>query len=243
VKVSVIIPVFNEERSITGVLDEILALDLVPLELEVIVSDDGSFDGTAEKVVPYPDRDERVKTVSSDANRGKGSAVRLGLEVATGDLILIQDADTEYSPADFQKLLEPIVDGAAEVVYGSRFLERRWPRGMRPQNWLANRLFTTTANLLYGGTISDEGTGYKVFRRELLESLCLEANGFEFCAEVTAKLLRRRITIQEVPVSYRARQGRWVRKPGYLDGLQVLWTLIRYRFAGVRDVAPSISGE
>ena len=242
-KVSVIIPVFNEERSITGVLDEILALDLAPLELEVIVSNDGSSDGTAEMIVPYADRDERVRVVTSEANHGKGFAVRRGLEAATGEVILIQDADTEYSPAEYPRLLEPIVDGAAEVVFGSRFLERRWPLGMRPQNWIANRLFTTTANLLYGGSISDEGTGYKVFGREMLESLRLEATGFEFCAEVTAKLLRRRIAICEVPVSYRARGGKRGRKPGYLDGLQVLWTLIRYRFAGVRDVAPSISGE
>jgi glycosyltransferase involved in cell wall biosynthesis len=242
-KVSVIIPVFNEERSIAGVLDEILALDLAPHELEVIVSDDGSFDGTAERVVPYADRGERVKTVASTANRGKGAAIRLALEVATGDLVLIQDADTEYSPADYPRLLDPIVEGDAEVVYGSRFLDRRWPRGMRPQNWLANRLFTSTANFLYGGSISDEGIGYKVFRRELLESLHLEATGFEFCAEVTAKLLRRGIAIQEVPVSYRARGGSWTGSPGYLDGLRVLWTLVRYRVSGAHDPRPPVNGE
>lgn len=241
-KVSIIIPVFNEERSIAGVLDEILALDLSPLELEVVVSNDGSSDGTGELIELYARRDERVRTVTSEANRGKGSAIRLGLEVVTGELILIQDADTEYSPADYPRLLEPIVEGSAEVVYGSRFLERRWPRGMRTQNWLANRLFTATANVLYGGSITDEGTGYKVFRSEVLERLQLESTGFEFCAEVTAKLLRRRVRIVEVPVSYRARSDRQTGGPGYLDGLRVLWTLARHRVAGDRGPPAEISG-
>lgn len=241
-KVSVIIPVFNEEASITGVLDQVLALDLSPHAIEVIVSNDGSSDGTAGKVGPYVECEDRVRMVSSDVNVGKGSAVRRGLESATGDLVLIQDADTEYSPADYRKLITPIVDGTADVVYGSRFIEGRWPTGMRLQNWIANRVFTSIANLLYGGFISDEGTGYKVFRRELLDSLGLEATGFEFCAEVTAKLLRKGVAIHEVPVAYRARGGTWTGRPGYLDGLRVMWTLVRHRIAGRGDVSSSISG-
>jgi glycosyltransferase involved in cell wall biosynthesis len=237
-KVSVIIPVFNEEASISGVLDRILDLDLAPLEIEVIVSNDGSSDGTAGRVAPYLEREKRIRMVSSEANVGKGSAVRKGLEAATGDLVLIQDADTEYSPEDYPKLIEPIVKGVTEVVYGSRFLERWWPRGMRLQNWLANRVFTLTVNLLYNGSISDEGTGYKVFRRELLEALALEATGFEFCAEATAKVLRRRVPIVEVPVAYQARGGKWAGAPGFLDGIRVLWTLVRLRFGG-----PPLSAE
>jgi glycosyltransferase involved in cell wall biosynthesis len=164
------------------------------------------------------------------------------LESATGDLVLIQDADTEYSPADYPKLITPIVDGTADVVYGSRFLDRRWPRGMRPQNWLANRVFTAAANLLFGGSITDEGTGYKVFRRKVLDSLHVEATGFEFCAEVTGKLLRHRVAIAEVPVAYRARSGRRSGGPGFIDGIRVLWTLVRIRFARVPDARPPVSG-
>jgi len=243
VKVSVIIPVFNEEGSIRTVLDEILGLDLRPIELEIIVSDDGSADRTAELLDPYVEQMEAVRVVTSEANHGKGAAIRKGLAGATGEVVLIQDADTEYSPADYPALLAPFVDDSADVVYGSRFLERRWPEGMKLQNWLANRFFTATANLLYGGAITDEGTGYKLVRRELLQDLGLETTGFDFCAEVTAKLLSRDVEILEVPVSYRARGRTHGKKPGFLDGVRVLRTLIKYRLPGAGAERSGISGE
>jgi glycosyltransferase involved in cell wall biosynthesis len=228
-KISVLIPVYNEEQSLAKVLDQILAQDLGDHSLEIIVCDDGSTDGTARVLDPYLDRHANIRSASSGANHGKASAIRRGLRRATGEVVLIQDGDTEYSPADYPRLIRPLAEDRADVVYGSRFLDHRWPRGMRPQNWLANRLFTQTANILFGGNITDEGTGYKLFRRDLLESLQLSSTGFEFCAEVTAKLLRRGVTITEVPVSYQARSRREGKKPGVLDGLMVMWTLVRIR--------------
>jgi glycosyltransferase involved in cell wall biosynthesis len=229
-KVSVIIPIYNEERSIAAVLDQILELRLEHHELEVIVSNDGSSDRTAEVVAPYVESDFRVRSVISDSNRGKGHAIRRGLELASGEIVLIQDADTEYSPTDYPRLLAPFTDRSAQAVYGSRFLDRRWPLGMLPQNWIANRVFTLVAKVLYGGRITDEGTGFKAFRRDILRSMALESRRFEFCPEVTAKLLRRGIEICEVPVSYHARARHEGKKPGVRDGLHVLWTLIRLRF-------------
>jgi glycosyltransferase involved in cell wall biosynthesis len=242
-KISVLIPVYNEEHSLATVLDQILAQALEGHELEIIVCDDGSTDGTAQVLDPYLVRHSNIQNSSSGVNHGKASAIRRGLSQASGEVVLVQDGDLEYSPADYPRLIRPLADNQTDVVYGSRFLDHRWPRGMRPQYWLANRLFTHTANFLFGGNITDEGTGYKLFRRELLESLQLSSTGFEFCAEVTAKLLRAGIKIAEVPVSYRARSRREGKKPGVLDGLRILWTLVRLRLARRDERRPTFSAE
>lgn len=229
-KVTIIIPVFNEEATIASVLEAILALGPTIADFEILVSDDGSEDRTRDRVRPFISEDSRLRMVVSPTNRGKGAAIRQALGAASGDVVLIQDADTEYSPTDYPTLLAPFADESVGAVYGSRFLDRRWPRGMRLQNWLANRCFTITTNMLFNGSITDEGTGYKVFRRNLLQSLSLECDGFEFCAEATAKLLLRDIVIREVPVSYTARRHGHGHRPGFRDGLRVLWTLARTRF-------------
>jgi dolichol-phosphate mannosyltransferase len=145
--------------------------------------------------------------------------------------VLVQDADLEYSPQDYGQMLAPFGDPAVQAVYGSRFLLRRWPERMKVANWAANKLFVATTNLLYGSALTDEGTGYKAIRRELLQDLEIASSRFEFCPEVTAKLLRRGVRILEVPVSYSARDRKQGKKPGFRDGLSVLWTLVRLRFS------------
>lgn len=229
-RVSVIIPVFNEESTITRVLEEVLAVDLGAHEVEVLVADDGSSDGTLDLLRPLVAEHDAIRLLEHTVNTGKSAAIRRALAAANGDVVIIQDADNEYSPGDFPALLEPFSDPEIKVVYGSRFLARSRPTGMKAPYWLANKLFTGTANLLYGARITDEGTAYKAIRRQTLDELELEASRFAFCAEVTAKLLRRGITIREVPITYRARTKIEGKKPGVLDAAHILWTLVRLRF-------------
>jgi len=195
------------------------------VEKEVIVVDDASTDRTAEMIGSDP----RVKLVRHEKNQGKGAAIRTGLAHVTGDVVLIQDADMEYSVQDYPALLRPFVEKGAEVVYGSRFLKRRWPTNMRWTNYLANRLLTLTANVLYGARLTDEATCYKVFRAPLLKSLPLCATGFEFCPEVTALVCLRRIPIHEVPIEYTARTQAEGKKIRWSHGIQALKTLFYYR--------------
>lgn len=229
--VSIIIPVYNEERYISAVIEKVKRADTSPREKEIIVVDDGSTDGTGVELGKYS-TDPLVKIVNNHKNRGKASAIKSALALSKGDIILVQDSDLEYSPDDYPKILAPFSDESVEVVYGSRFLLRRWPRKMKPSNWLANRIFTLTTNLLYNARITDEGTAYKAFRRNLLESMVLESTGFEFCPEVTAKVLLRGLPIVEVPISYEARNMKEGKKPRFSDGVKILGTLIRYRFRG-----------
>jgi len=222
-KVSVIIPAYNERDTIEEAIRRVKA---VPVDKEIIVADDGSTDGTAEVVAGIPD----VLLVRNEKNEGKGIAIRRALPHATGDIVLIQDADLEYDPKDYPALIEPIEKGEADVVYGSRFLMGR-PH-MKLANFIANKVFAWTATLLYGVRVTDEGTAYKAFRRELLTGLDLRCKRFEFCPEVTARLLKRRVRYKEVPIWYRARTVAEGKKIGYRDGLEILWALIKYRFKG-----------
>lgn len=227
-KLSILIPAYQEERTIARVMAATLAVDVAPWEKEVIVIDDGSSDATSQEATRAAQGDARVRLLRHELNRGKGAAIRTGLAAATGDVCLIQDADDEYSIDDYRALLAPMAAGAA-VVYGSRFLNTRWPQRMRPANFLANKLLTWTANLLYRQGISDEATCFKVFRTAVLRSLDLECRGFEFCPEVTAKLGLGRIPIVEVPVRYQARNIAEGKKVGWRDGIIAIGTLIRYR--------------
>ena len=220
-KVSVIIPAYNERDTIEEAIRRVKA---VPVDKEIIVADDGSTDGTAEVVAGIPD----VLLVRNEKNEGKGIAIRRALPHATGDIVLIQDADLEYDPKDYPALIEPIEKDEADVVYGSRFLAGR-PQ-MKMANFVANKVFAWTATLLYGVRVTDEGTAYKAFRRELLTGLDLRCKRFEFCPEVTARLLKRRVRYKEVPIWYRARTVAEGKKIGYRDGLEILWALIKYRF-------------
>jgi dolichol-phosphate mannosyltransferase len=227
---SIIIPAYGEEATIGEVLRRVVAIDTESqgFEKEVIVCDDGSSDRTAAVVEEVAATDERIRLVVHRENRGKGAAIRTALAEARGDYSLIQDADLEYEVDDYPSLLAA-VNAGADVVYGSRFLETRVPQGMKLPNLVANRILTATANLLYGLDITDEATCFKVFRTDLLRSLELECEGFEFCPEVTAKIGRRNIAIAEVPVHYRARNVDEGKKVRWTDGFEAMWVLLKHR--------------
>jgi len=221
-KVSIIIPVYNEFRTFSQVLDRVRRAPLpAGCVKEIVVIDDGSTDGTALLVEDAVHR--RI------THSGKGSAIRAGIELATGDIILIQDGDLEYDPNDYARMLEPIVRGDADIVYGSRFL--RPPVAMALPNRIANRILTRAANLLYGARLTDEATAYKAFRATVLRRFHLACRRFEFCPEVTAKARRLGFRIHEVPVSYNPRGIADGKKIRARDGWEALWTLLRYRFA------------
>ncbi len=224
VKLSVIIPVYNEQATIKEVLDRVRAVEM---EKEIIVVDDGSTDGTSE-ILAKEEAKGDLKVLRHRVNRGKGAAVRTGLEHATGEVILIQDADLEYDPRDYPELLKPIHEGRAEVVYGSRFLGRR--EAMSFWNALANKLLTLATNLLYGSTLTDVETCYKVFRAEVIKLIPLHSHRFELEPEITAKVLKRGYRIYEVPISYAGRRQEEGKKISWWDGFIALWTLVKYRF-------------
>jgi glycosyltransferase involved in cell wall biosynthesis len=182
----VIIPVYNERATVAEIIRRVRAVD-VPLTLQVIVVDDGSTDGS-DKVLGALE-DSTVRVITHAKNQGKGAAMRTGIAAATGDLLLIQDADLEYDPDDWMRLLDPILKGKASVVYGSRFTGER--KNMLPLHWFANRILSFTTNLLYSSTLSDMETGYKLFDAEVLKGMTIVSNGFEFEPEITAKVLRR----------------------------------------------------
>ena len=226
-RISIIIPAYNEEETVGQVLVQIDRLDWTSLgvEHEVIVVDDGSTDCTAEVVSRFP----RVQLIRHRTNQGKGSAVRAALSRASGDVILIQDADLEYPPSNYPDLLAPIVRGDARIVYGSRFKTRPYPVGMRPANFLANRFGTWLENRLYGIRTSDAATGHKVFHRDILRQLTLKAKGFELCAELNAGIGRLKVPIWEVPIPYRARSFREGKKFRWHHGLKILRDIFRFR--------------
>jgi dolichol-phosphate mannosyltransferase len=228
-KVSVIIPVYNEFRMFTEVLRRVRQSPLPePCVKEIIVVNDGSTDGTAAVINQYAQSGDIIAHHLLE-NSGKGSAIRAGLALASGEIIIIQDGDLEYNPDDYAALIEPILKGEADCVYGSRFLGR--PCGMALKNWIANWVLTQTANLLYDARLTDEATAYKAFRTSVLGQLHLTCCRFEFCPEVTAKLRRLRYSIKEVPIRYNARGIDDGKKIRARDGLEALWTLLRYRFA------------
>lgn len=228
-KVSIVIPVYNEAKKLTEVLDRVIAASLPSgCVKEIIVVDDGSTDGTARILRQYP-RADMLVIHHSVLNFGKGIAVRVGFAKATGDVVLIQDGDLEYDPSDYIKVVEPIVSGEAAVVYGSRFRGRM--QGMQWKNWLANKILTLSTNVLYNAGITDEATAYKAFRMDLIRSMRLECRRFEFCPEVTAKVRRLGHRITEVPISYNARGIADGKKIRWQDGVHAFWTLLRWRLA------------
>lgn len=239
-RLSVIVPVYNERNTLRELLERVHAQTLRwqgrPVELEVVVVDDCSNDGGVDFLEHPASRSAfpEVRLVRHPVNRGKGAAIRTGLAHATGEVVLIQDADLEYDPGDYQHLIAPILRGQARVVYGSRFLRHgplSRPTGMHPANWLANKLLSLTASLLFGHWLSDEATCYKVLDRRLLDELDLHAERFDFCPEVTSKVLRRGHRILEVPIAYRGRGSNEGKKIRWTDAFHAWWTLVRYRFA------------
>lgn len=230
-KLTVILPAYNEEATIGPILDAVLGVTFPgladPVEMEVIAVDDASTDRTAEIIARYP----RVKLLRHARNLGKGAAIRTALKEATGDVALIQDADMEYSVQDYPALLRPFIEQGAEVVFGSRFLRRRWPRNMTVMAWIANKALTLTANVLYGMRITDEATCFKLMRMPLIRSLPLRARGFDFCPEVTALVRLRKVRIHEVPIEYKARTRDEGKKIRWTHGVQAMKTLFAYRFS------------
>jgi glycosyltransferase involved in cell wall biosynthesis len=221
------VPVYNEARSFQAIIERIRDVPLGDIERELVIVDDGSTDGTAQLVDRERERGARV--VHHPRNRGKGAAIRTGFEHATGDVLVIQDADLEYDPADFVRLLAPIRAGEAHVVYGSRFLGER--RGMTVLGFLANRSLSVLTSLFYGTRITDMETCYKMLRRQVIEGMVLRAEGFDIEPELTSKILRGGWRILEVPIRYEARSQAEGKKIGWRDGVQAIWTLVRFRLA------------
>lgn len=223
-KVSVIMPVFNEKDTIVRVIDKVTSLS----PKEIIVVDDYSTDGTRDILGKFAEENKKLKIIYHEKNQGKGAAVRTALKYVTGEIVTIQDADLEYNPEEIGKLIVPIIEGKYGVVYGSRFLQLKEKRFMH--HYLGNKLLNLMTNFIYGANITDMETCYKVFRSDVILSLNLKASRFEFEPEVTAKILKRKIPIYELPISYKSRTYKEGKKIGWRDGVTALITLIKYRF-------------
>ncbi len=226
-KLSAIMPVHNEESTIDEVIRLVRSVDLGDIEIEVVVVDDASTDGTASSLEAYRG-EPGIVVLNHEVNRGKGAAIRTGLDHVTGEMVIIQDADLEYDPGDYPRLIRPIIDGDADVVYGSRFMGSI--ENMALPNLIANKLLAWAATLLFGKRITDEATCYKVFKTDVLRSFDLVCERFEFCPEVTAKTLRRGYRLREIPIAYHGRTVEAGKKIRATDGLEALWTLVRFRF-------------
>ena len=229
-KLTVIIPVYNEEASVAAVIDSVKA---TPYDVEIVVVDDGSTDGTREVLARYQD-DRDVRVLLQDRNQGKGAALRRGIAEATGDVVIIQDADMEYSPEDYPTLLRPIEEGRADVVYGSRF-QGGPGRVLYFWHTVGNKFLTTLSNFFTDLNLTDMETCYKVFRREVIQSLHLTSDRFGFEPEVTAKVARiPQISIYEVPISYHGRSYAEGKKITWRDGVSAVWCVLRFNLRGLR---------
>ncbi len=224
-QLSVIVPAFNEERTLNRVVEKLLS---IPNLLEIIIVDDCSTDNTLLIAERLQQSYAKVKVLKHNRNQGKTAALKTGFAAATGDIIVIQDADLEYDPAEIPDLIEPIVAGVADVVYGSRFLVRKAARVLYYYHFLANKFLTFLSNLFTNVNMTDVETGYKAFRREIIQNMILSANGFGFEIEVTAKIAKLGCIIYEVPISYYGRTYEEGKKIGFLDGLQACWLILRY---------------
>lgn len=223
-KLSVLIPIYNECETILEIVKRVRA---TPFEKEIIAVDDGSTDGSRETLAQLQGQ-EGIQVLFHPENRGKGAALRTALAHATGDIVIIQDADLEYDPRDYCHLIEPIVEGRAKVVYGSRFLGPRM--AMFFWHMVANKALTLMTNILYDTILSDMETGYKAFRVDVIRSIPLRSRRFDFEPEITAKVCKRGHRIFEVPISYFGREYREGKKIGARDALVAVWTLLKYRF-------------
>jgi glycosyltransferase involved in cell wall biosynthesis len=223
-RVSIVIPVFNERSTLMSILEKVEEL---PLNKEIIIVDDGSTDGSRDILKSLPG--ERARVILHESNMGKGAAIRTAIPEASGDVIVIQDADLEYDPEDLVRLLKPIHQGKAQVVYGSRFTGER--RNMFFWHWVGNRFLTLVTNILFDSTLSDMETCYKMFKAEVIKALDLKSRRFEIEVEMTAKILKGGYRIYEVPISYAGREFREGKKITWRDGITALFNLIKYRLS------------
>lgn len=244
-RLSIIMPVYNERATLEEIVQRVQAVDLtvnangsnlalaepMTLEREIIIVDDGSTDGTRDILDDWrEDPPPNMQIIYHERNSGKGAALRTGFRHATGDVLIVQDADLEYDPRDYVKLLEPLLEGRAPVIYGSRFLGG--PRAaMSLSHTFGNQLLTIITNLLYGTSLSDMETCYKLFRRDVINGMVLRSRAFEIEPELTAKILKRGYTIFEVPISYNGRDFHEGKKISWKDGFSAIRTLVRYRFS------------
>jgi glycosyltransferase involved in cell wall biosynthesis len=226
VKLSVVIPVYNEVETIKEIVSRVQAVDL---EKEIIIVDDGSTDGTREQLQEISLAQKNVRVFYHDYNQGKGAALRTGFEVTTGDIVIIQDADLEYDPREYPVLLGPILDGRADIVYGSRFLGGPH-RVLFFWHYLGNKFLTLLSNALTNLNLTDMETCYKVFRREVLSDIQFKSNRFGFEPEFTAKLARKDFRIYETPISYSGRTYAEGKKIGWKDGVKAIFAIVWFRF-------------
>jgi len=224
-KISIVIPVFNESKTIC---DVIARVEEAINDKEIIIVDDNSTDGTRDLLLKY-EGEKDFKVIYQPKNKGKGAALRAGFDVAKGEIIIVQDADLEYNPKDYPILLEPILDNRADVVYGSRFLGGPH-RVLFFWHYLGNLFLTTLSNMFTNINLSDMETGYKVFRRKILESITLKCDRFGFEPEFTSKVARKKFIIYEVPISYSGRDYSQGKKINWKDGVAALWFIFRFRF-------------
>jgi glycosyltransferase involved in cell wall biosynthesis len=232
-KLSVVIPVYNEAATIADLISRVHAVDV---EKQMIVVDDGSTDGTREVLEGLKGRYDNISVILQPRNRGKGAALRLGFQHATGDFVLVQDADLEYDPAEYPELLVPLIEGKADVVYGSRFLTTKQHRVLFFWHSIGNRLLTLISNMFTNLNLTDMETGFKVFRRDVIQSIKLEQNRFGFEPEVTVKISRMKLRIYEVGISYHGRTYEEGKKIGWKDGVQALWCILKYSIKARRTV-------
>ena len=222
---SVIIPVYNEVQNIREILKRVQSTGLA---WEILIVDDGSSDGTRD-ILKELDGTDQIRVVLHEKNQGKGAAVRTGFGEAKGDVFLIQDADLEYDPRDYPAILKPIEEGIADVVYGSRFLGGP-RRSTMFWHMIANKLLTFATNILYNNILTDMETGYKVFRREVLDGITIHSNSFNFEPEFTAKILKKKVRIFEVPIAFNPRDYSDGKKIKLHDAFEAIWALLKYRF-------------
>lgn len=223
-KITILIPVYNEKNSLLEILKRVEEVDF-KLEKEIILIDDYSTDGTRELY-----KDLSYKVLYHEQNQGKGAALRTGVQEASGDIIIIQDADLEYNPQDYKELVRLIKTGAADVVYGSRLADTRNSGKFLLLSYLANVTLSFMTRLLYGTYLTDMETCYKAFRADVIKGIEIKSNRFDFEPEITAKVLKQGVTFLETPISYNARTNEEGKKIGWKDGVQAIWTLIKYRF-------------
>ncbi len=226
-KVSIIIPVFNEKDTILLLLEKVIEANFSGLEKEIILVDDCSTDGTTKILENLK---SKYTILFHEKNQGKGAAIRTAIKEATGDYIVIQDADLEYLPDDYNKLLPLLINDEADVVYGSRFKNKENSKNFILKNKIANKFLTILTNILYGAEITDMETCYKAFKSSFIKNIKIKANRFDFEPEITAKILKQKVRLKEVPISYAGRGHEEGKKINWKDGIHAILTLIKYRF-------------